>query len=37
VLSALGFLVFAFFAVLLIQFLCTGEGEPGAEWQRLPG
>ena len=37
VLAALGFLVFAFFGALLIQFLCTGQGPPGSGWLRYPG
>ena len=32
VLAGLGFLAFAFFGWLLVQFLCTGQGAPGGEW-----
>lgn len=37
VLAALGFILFAFFAVLLIQLLCTGDAGPGSRWIRYPG
>jgi hypothetical protein len=37
VLAAVGFLVFALFGLLLIQFLCTGEAPPGSGWLRHPG
>jgi hypothetical protein len=37
VLAAVGFLFFAFFGWLLIQFLCSGEGAPGSGWLHYPG
>jgi hypothetical protein len=37
ILGALGFLVFAFFGWLLVQFLCTGTGAPGSGWMDFPG
>ena len=37
VLAALGFLVFAFFGWLLVQFLCTGTAAPGSGWMDFPG
>lgn len=37
VMAALGFLVFAFFGLLLLQLLCTGEGGPASGWMHFPG
>ena len=37
VLAGLGFLVFAFFGWLLLQFLCTGQGTPGSGWMGVAG
>jgi hypothetical protein len=37
VMAGLGFLVFAFFGWVLLQFLCTGEGTPGSGWMDFPG
>lgn len=37
VMAALGFLLFAFFGWVLLQFLCTGHGTPGSGWMDFPG
>ena len=37
VMAFLGFLLFVGFGLLLLSFLCTGEGRPGSEWMRYPG